>query len=355
MDNISFENFDYKKSLDGYLNLFKDAFPEVQDNSENGYFWQMQSFPNEDKSYEYIATLDKTMVGYYAAIPYRYNINGSVKIIGMVCGVMTSSKYRGKGIFTKLGTHSLFDLKCHVSFTTGFPIRKEVLPGHLKVGWKVAFELPLYIKFYSLKSLLINKNKKLIIILPIIDRILKIYNYSISKIFKPKKHTILLYNNILEIPNISQFEEKWAKSHTISLIKDISFLNWRYSRPNVNYKYVVLEIDKIIYGFCSYRHVLKEGVPSYAILDLRVENNNQIYVRSILAKIEQEAKKNNIESIFMMIGKKNATKYGLVKNGFLKSPYHFKFIFNNLNHDYSDDFLSREENWHLMWVDSDDL
>lgn len=355
MDNISFEKFDYLTNLNDYLILHKNAFPEVINHSHIYYLWQMQSFPNKDKSYEYIATLDKTMVGYYAAIPYRYNINGIEKIIGMVCGVMTSSNYRGRGIFSKLGAYSLLDLKHHVSFTTGFPIRKEVLPGHLKVGWKVAFELPLYIKFYSLKSLLINKNKKFIIILPIIDRILKIYNYSISKIFKPIKHTILLYNNIFEIPNLSQFEEKWAKSHTISLIKDISFLNWRYSRPNVNYKYVVLEIDKIIYGFCSYRQVLKEGVPSYAILDLRVENNNQIYVRSILAKLEQEAKKNNIESIFMMIGKKIATNYGLVKNGFLKSPYHFKFIFNNLNNEFSDDFLFREENWHLMWVDSDDL
>ena len=28
----------------------------------------------------------------------------------------------------------------------GFPIRPEVFPGHIKVGWKVAFDLPVYFK-----------------------------------------------------------------------------------------------------------------------------------------------------------------------------------------------------------------
>ena len=50
------------------------------------------------------------MVGYYAAIPYKYNIGETQTDVGMVCDVMTSTKQRGKGIFTKIGRYATEDL-----------------------------------------------------------------------------------------------------------------------------------------------------------------------------------------------------------------------------------------------------
>jgi len=41
-----------------------------------------------------------------------------------------------------------------VSFVTGYPIRPSVLPGHIKVGWKVAFDLPVYFKLLDPATLL---------------------------------------------------------------------------------------------------------------------------------------------------------------------------------------------------------
>ena len=39
----------------------------------------------------------------------------------------------------------------------------------------------------------------------------------------------------------------------------------------------------------------------------------------------------------------------------LKSPFVFDLIIKNLNSEFKDEVIMKEENWHLMWVDSDDL
>ncbi len=354
--DLKFNKFDYNNSLEDYIELFKDAFPEVTDNSKDGYFWQMQGFPGDNcHSFEYSAKLDNSLVGFYAAIPYKYVISGKICTIGMVCGVMTSSKHRGKGIFTKLGSYSLQDLKDNVSFTTGYPIRKEVIPGHLKVGWKIAFELPLYMKFLKVDSLFKNKASIISFMVPLSNILLKIY-YSILGINSSKNaYNIYTTDNILEISNLAKFENNWLNQIKISLVKDPQFLQWRYGRPGSSYKFIVVENKGEVCGFCSYRKIIKEGVPAYGILDLRASLNDRNVIKQIIHQLELEAKRDCVEVLMMMMSRIYAKKLGLFNCGFLKSPYSFKLIINNLKKDFTDEFLHDQNNWHLMWVDSDDL
>lgn len=356
MSNLLLKKFEYKESLNEQRVLFNDAFPEVKEASVEDYYWLLQSFPGDNAhSYEYSAHIDNEMVGFYAAIPYKYKIQTKVTNVGMVCGVMTSSKHRGKGIFTKLGTYSLQDLKNHVFFTTGFPIRKEVIPGHLKVGWKIAFELPLYIKFLEVNSLLKNKFKYLYFLSPIANSILFLYNRFFNINYTDHKYSIQIYDNIPDYKKIDLFESNWQRDNQISLIRDEGFLKWRYNRPNTSYRFVIVQKEDKICGFCSYRKIIKEGVPSYGIMDLRVHQEDIAALNLIYQAIEEEAKKENIEAILLMISKLYASKYKLIKNGFLRSPFKFHLILNNLSNTFSDSYLLDETNWHLMWVDSDDL
>jgi len=130
--------------------LFRECVPEnagLAPETDAFYRWKFQSFPDDPHSYEYIARDDDgSLVGYYAALPFEYSIGSTPLPCGMVCDVMTSPHMRGKGVFTKLGAYSLKELKAAgVDFVTGYPIRPEVIPGHLKVGWEIAFKLPMYL------------------------------------------------------------------------------------------------------------------------------------------------------------------------------------------------------------------
>jgi len=351
--NLKFDYFNYKENLEKQRELFADAFAEVEDKSLESYYWQFHQYPNEDKrSYEYCAYINNEMVGYYAAVPYRYKIGDIITDVGMVCGVMTSSRHRGKGIFTQLGKYSTEELSRSLPFTTGYPIRKDVIPGHLKVGWKIAFELPLYIKFIKLDSLL--KKKGVYFASFILNPFLSLYNF----IFSAKGKSVYksdFYTNISSIEGYDTFVKQWIESVPIALMKDSKFAKWRYDRPGKNYQFLVIKKQNKIIGFASYCSIIKEGVPSFCLLDLMVLPDDRDCIGFLFKKLYEKAKVDNVEAILFMMSKLSAKHYKVGKNGYIKSPYKFFLIIKNLTNEFHDDKLLNEANWHLMWVDSDDL
>ena len=105
-----------------------------------------------------MAIEDGRILGYYAAIPYPYQIGGRRLLVGMVCDVMTHSDARGRGVFTELGRFALSSLEAtDLAFVTGYPIRPEVMGGHLRAGWQVAFALPMYLMPLRADSMLASK------------------------------------------------------------------------------------------------------------------------------------------------------------------------------------------------------
>jgi hypothetical protein len=353
---LSFEQFDYLKNLKQQRELFKDCFPETNGETtqeERHYLWKFHSFPNTPQSWEYTSYIGTEMVGYYAAIPYRYKIGNKVTSVGMVCDVMTNSHYRGKGIFAKMGKYSTEKLSLEVPFTMGYPIRKEVIPGHIKVGWTIPFRMPLYMKFIRLNAIL--STKKIGFIAPLANICISVYN-GFFKTKVNKKYTFSLLTDIREVEGYDSFVKEWSASIPNTLIKDLPFAIWRYGAPEMNYKFLSIRTreGKMI-GFLSFRKVIKEGVPSFGILDYMVLPNYGDCHGLINSVLSDCAKKENIEAIMTMMSKKSAKEYQLCKNGFLKSPFIFHLIIKNLTKEFSDEDLFNEMNWHLMWVDSDDL
>jgi hypothetical protein len=352
---LKLEEFDHKINLDQQQILFKDAFPEVTTSSLEGYFWQFHRFPNAKKtSYEYCSYLGNEMVGYYAAVPYRYKIGEKYTDVGMVCGVMTSSSHRGKGIFTKMGSYSTKELSTHVPFTTGYPIRKSVIPGHLKVGWKIAFELPLYMKFFRINALIKSKLPAFSFISNVINPMLWIYN----KIFSTsidKSFSVEMFDNVDSIHGYDEFINDWLKTQPNALIKNKQFAQWRYGRPDQKYHFVVIRQAQKLVGFTAYCSIIKEGVPSFCLLDLTVLPQYYNSLGLLYKTLELKAKESGVEAIMLMQSRYSASNYKLYKNGFLKSPFKFFLIIKNLTGEFQDEQLMKEENWHLMWVDSDDL
>lgn len=353
---LNFTHFDYTNNLHQQRELFSDCFPETNGEiiqEEVHYVWKFHSFPNEIKSWEYASYIGSEMVGYYAAIPYRYKIGKKITSVGMVCDVMTSSNHRGKGIFTKMGSYSTSELSTEVPFTMGYPIRKEVIPGHLKVGWKIPFGLPLYMKFIRLNALL--SAKKIGFFAPIMNLFIFMYNF-LTKTRVNKNYIPLLSTDIKEIEGYNSFVKEWSSSVPNSLIKDLPFSIWRYSAPERTYKFLSIRTNegKMI-GFISFREIIKYGVPSLGILDYMVLPGYEGCHGLINHVLFDYAKKEKIEAIITMMSKKSAKEYKLCRNGFLKSPFVFNLIINNLTNEFTDDELLDENNWHLMWVDSDDL
>ena len=358
---IIFEKFEKETSLERQRKLFIECFPQTVGTSivaNDHYLWKFHSFPNSPKSFEYEARLENEILGYYAAIPYRYNFFGKPVTVGMVCDVMTGIKARGKGVFTKLGAFSTSQLQeQNLAFTTGYPIRKEVIPGHLKVGWEIQFELPLYIKFLKLNSLL--KSKKLSLLTPIVNLCVKLYHgvFGLLRFPLSNKFQLDVYSEkeIEKIAGLDEFLSRWQHEVPISLIKDIDFLKWRLAGPGKSYFINVVKNSDKIFGVSISRKILKDNVPSLGILDFMVLNNNKQVMNILHKSLTKLAFDNKIEATLCMTSKFIKRKYKFINNGFIKSPFKFFLIIKRLDNTINSDKLKDENNWHLMWIDSDDL
>ena len=358
---LSFKPFNHQTEFPGQRKLFTECFPEtVGKPAESGehYHWKFHSVNHKPPSYEYGAYLEDELIGYYASVPYRYNSEKSVYTAGMVCDVMTGVKARGKGVFTKLGIYSLDQMRlAGLDFTTGYPIRPEVIPGHIKAGWKIVTKMPIYIKV--LKSNSILKSRKLGFLSPVGNVGVLIYNSFLS-IFSAGKNyrtEILLSDEFFKINDEYEiFLHKWLKSVKYGLIKDKSFLQWRLGAPSAEYMFLISRDKKgQIVGLAIARKTELEKIPALAILDLMILPGHRNVFGSISRSLTQLAKVEKCEIIATMIQTMWAKKYALKSSGFLKSPFVFSLIVKKLNIHIHDSELFEPQNWHVMWIDSDDL
>jgi hypothetical protein len=276
----------------------------------------------------------------------------------MVCDVMTGVKARGMGIFTKLGAYSTNEIdKLGFGFTTGYPIRPEVLPGHLKVGWNIMLDLPLYMSLVSFKSLLLRK--KMGFFTPLADLIYNIATGLNNFIFVKKNSSLLVETHSStdseKMAELSTFYSEWQKEIPISLIKDKDFLTWRLSAPGKKYEIIRLTDNCKIVGVLIAGYVEKEGVPCMGILDISIYSGYYKYSALMLNTLKYICKLNSRELILIMISKYWAKKYNIKQSLFIKTPFKFNLILKNLNMQAYEQSLKKTDNWHVMWLDSDNL
>ena len=251
--DIQYRSFNKNNDYQEQRKLFELSFPEsigTQTSNDNHYKWKFESFPHEVTSYQYVASEPNELVGYYAALPYKYQIAGKQYICGMVCDVMTHPDRRGKGIFTKIGHFSTNEMKNEeIAFTTGYPIRPEVIPGHIKVGWKIILEMPMYLRLIGTKSLLPGPFR---FMAPIINPLVRIAQ-AWTMLPTSKYYSELLTRD--EFRSISKdeyqlFLDRWLSEHRNALVKTMDFLNWRTAAPGSDYRFILLKKDnQIIFYF----------------------------------------------------------------------------------------------------------
>lgn len=360
---LNFRLFDSTRELSQQRELFQDCFPETQGTSAESvehYRWKFHSIQNTPSSYEFSAwdSSTETILGYYAALPFRYQMDGELFSCGMVCDVMTHSRARGKGIFTKIGRYSLEELQSRgLDFVSGYPIRPEVIPGHLKVGWHISQKLPLYMKVLSSSGLL--QNSALRPLAPILNLGLRAFE-SMTRSWKRTRanERIQTESSVNFLKTHSQsydtFFARWSKERSCYLEKTADFLRWRLSAPNTDYFVTYLTDDEGIRAIAITRRTEIRGIPSLAVLDLMALKYARSSVGAVTNELSRLAHATGAEAIVAMSSPESARFFHFFRRGFLRTPFVFKLILRAL----SPRAISRGERLALsdvMWIDSDDL
>ena len=358
-NEIHYREFDNNNDLEIQRQLFELSFPEAigtPANTHRHYHWKFREFPEAIPSYEYVADETKTskeLVGYYAAIPFIYKIGSRYLTCGMVCDVMTHPERRGKGIFTKIGKFATDDLKAKgLSFTTGYPIRPEVIPGHIKVGWKVIQQMPMYLRPIGIGSFLPASLKFLSRVLNPPMRWLQFWTQLSSSDYKVD---ILNPEAFLKLNDFEAFLEKWLSEQQNALVKSKDFLKWRTGAPEAIYYFLTLRHKGELVGFSLVRPTTLKGIETLAILDISILQDHLNGARSLhqaLMKLALTLKK---DVVVCMLSKLWAKKYKFLGSFYIPTPSVFSLIVKKLDDKMMDEEVYTSSAWHVFWVDSDDL
>lgn len=358
--SIEHTEFNAEQGLAKQRELFEYCFPEAINTpvlSNEHYFWKFHSFPNTLKSCEYASYDQEKMLGYYAALPYRYKVNNKILLAGMVCDVMTHPEARGTGIFTKIGFYATDALsKQGFDFTTGYPVRPEVIPGHMKVGWEIVLQLPMFVKMIELTSLC--KSMKMGFFSYLANPLLKIYNALLhARIKKTNARTECMdaqtfFDNHAEA--YTKFIEKWSAQQNYCLIKDMDFLKWRLGAPQQKYYFIVCYDETNLQACAVIKFAKLKGIPTLAILDFMSLASKVDSLSAMHSMLRATAVAHHAEAIAVMQSRRIAKKLSMRRYGYMRSPYQFKLIVKKLSNQFKENKINYNDA-HIMWIDSDDL
>lgn len=324
------------------IELRDRCFPEIintEKYDKKYWLWKHNPNDNEDRSHFLVAqeTTSKKLAGFYAAIPLNYSTPAGRVTVGLVCDVMTSPDFQGRGVFYQLGLKSVATfLGGEFDTLTGYPIRENVLPGHRKVGWNFTEKLPVLISpgfraFWFLRTLNARRT-----------------GYHT---------TACTPNEIMNTEGFNEFYENWKnvaqKSNWSYLDIDHNFMSWRYSAPGVRYLCSVVRNSRNeIVGYAIGRR-LKIGHFNYLVIgDMR--SIEPAIVPQLIKSLRSQT--HNVIGIAGMFSSEVINHLRLKKSGFLTTPRKFLLIqFTRQMLDPSYDKDSTLISPYLTWSDTDDI
>jgi GNAT acetyltransferase-like protein len=347
-------------SASDYQNLFRDCFPETAGTSletREHYLWKYGLEGKAASAFEFGAYDDARLVGYYAALPLTYHINGSPRVAGLVCDVMTDPARRGTGIFTMQGRYATEVMAREgVAFVTGYPIRPSVLPGHFKVGWKVAFDLPVYFKLLDPTTLLAPRGLRALG--PVLRPLCTTYQ-ALARETSPgdgggvcRQYTPEEFFGLPEYPS---FQKTWSAQYDISLDRTADFFRWRLGAPEASYRIMALYHGSELTGVAVVRNSTINHLDVTALVDLLILSERASAAGALHREIEAYARQSRTGGVVIMATRPDAVRWRLYRFGFLKSPVKFQLILKWLSEAPEPSAFWQPQAWHLSWADTDNL
>lgn len=282
---------------------------------------------------------------FYGVLPRNYTLNGNHLDVGLVVDVMTNTALRGQGLFVSSGLEAIKRLeKTNVKTVIGFPIRKEVLPGHLKVGWNVQLMMPIYVcpvgssQNKRFKQRLISASAR---ILRFVSAPLRISKSRIRE---------LAVREFLENQNLVNFLSAGTEQNLIQIDKSKEFLDWRLNRPGVDYK-VFLCSDKSPKSLAIIRKMDLNGFQTIAFLDFCSEGAK--WTRAMIRHLMDYAKDQKVDFLAISTNPTNAKRLKILQTGFVRSHKKFNVITRSIGYDLNIFTQSDESSFRMTWLDSD--
>jgi len=312
-NKTSFNELDFlpSKSIVAFAKSYSMSFPELRLTEPSLIDFLNRKFqPLENSETHNIAALvtdDGVVASGYGIVRNRYTQGGQNIAVGLVCDVFTNANFLKMGLFKKVSLLAISrEQLTATNFLIGFPIRDEVMPGHLSVGWKYLFDMPLW---WGLPRLGTLRN------------VTKCLDIS-ATMFDPQKIGIAIK------------------------VSD-EFLKWRFSLFNVDYYLISVPDSR---DFAIVRKSKLRNIPFTCIVFMQSTNNRN--AKNLVRKIRNLSLRLGTVGVIGCWNNSYANDLFLKSSGLRKSSIFQKVIVRELNNFRCP---SGEKDYRLSWMDSDTL
>lgn len=343
---IEFEVANFQKNGKAVLQLLHTGFPEIRNTSNGTLEHLLWKYTGGVQSHSVVGLLDKNLVSFYGIINLPYIIDGEEILIGLVTDVMTHPDARRMGLFEKTGRATLALLKqTNVDCVLGYPIRQDVMPGHLKVGWHESFKLPVYVKGVRSKHIdgsLTRFRRSMFFLLMLL-------NFKSLRSLKHGRYKVLDVSSFINDESFSSYLKDDLSSER-GLVKSKEFLKWRLSRPGVEYKFIVVENNNS-HGYAVVRINELLGVHTLCVVDFLSQSKETL--KTLHQAIDEYATTTKVQLVAICTNSENAKAIQLGRNGYVRTHKFFRLIFNQISTKTQLIWFKSDENWAIYWIDSD--
>jgi hypothetical protein len=312
-NDFKLDEIDYlpTESIANFAKFYSKSFPELRLTDSALIEFLCHKFQIANKSnllnMAALITTDGNVASGYGIVRNEYSIGGERIDVGLVCDVFTSPEFRKMGMFKKVSLLAITrEELTTTNFLIGFPIRDEVMPGHLSVGWRHIFDMPLW---WGLPRVGSKRN---------IERNCELH--------------------------ASMFD---SQERAIALNMTNEFLKWRFSLFSVDYHLVTVPESR---DFAIVRKSKLKGIPFTCIIYM--QSTTLKSTKKLVRKIRNLSLRLATVGVIGSWNDTYADELFLANSGLRKSSRFQKVIVRQMR-----DFKcsSNESDFRLSWMDSDTL
>lgn len=312
-NNPTFIELDFlpNKSIEAFAKSYEMSFPELKSTESDLVDFLNRKFQllenTESHNIAALITDDGVVVSGYGIVRNSY-AQGVQKInVGLVCDVFTNANFRKMGLFKKVSLLAIGrEQLAATNFLIGFPIRDEVMPGHLSVGWKHLFDMPLWWGLPRFGSL----------------------------------------RNVTKGPDMSAMMFDPQKNGIGVKVND-EFLKWRFSLFKVDYYLISITDSR---DFAIVRKSKLRNIPFTCIVFMQSKNRKN--TKKLVRKIRNLSLRLGTVGVIGSWNHSYAEELNLKSSGLRQSSMSQKVIVRELNNFRCP---SEEKDYRLSWMDSDTL
>ena len=350
LDEFKIEKNDCS-NLDELIELSKTYYKEGDIINKEYLQWQYLKNPT-GKPFLFTSSnvANQELAGQYLVLPIMFKVLEQTVLGTLSLNTLTSPKYQGKGLFTKMAKATYEDCANeNAYFAIGFP-NPQSYPGFVRrLNFEHLNDIPLLIKPIRYGRILFSYFKK-----------------------NKEKHGGSIEINQFDVKNIKSFDfddqnikdkynEFWdnvSKQYNISTFKDFAFLKWRYyDIPTRDYKLFYYEEENQIKGLIVIKAENVWGFNVGLIMDILILDNNKTIGKKLLNYVKRIYRQSDIDFIAILHNK--SYEFSILKKfGYFKVPQKIlpqkiHFIVR-LNKDFvNSQMIFDLKNWKLTFGDYD--